>query len=326
MIDGAPDCGIYVNSVTLNNQKGCVISGNTIRNCNASAIAAKRICSKSIISSNNIEDCTYGITMESASTPTDFSTDIAITNNWIYNVTSAAIGVQGGFNHVISGNTAILCDRGILVDECSEVTITGNIVETNDTTPALPNLSSCIWVTYRTATPVCKNVVISSNTLKTHGGRAAIVFGNAVSVEWNSITITGNAIDLDTHAVILDVRGGSYLVNSIISNNTFISTVKMRMGLASANNDVIISNNQGDYYALTPATTTALRLAPYVGAIYTGNIAQRIVNLPATTSALTGSTFKKGALVFTGNKTGVVLYLAPADGVGTGVLTALINV
>ena len=326
MIDGAPDCGIYVNSGTLNNLKGCVISGNTIRNCSASAIAAKRICSKSIIDSNNIEDCQFGITMENASTPDDFSTDIAITNNWIYNMSSAGIDVRGGFNHVISGNTVIICDRGIMIEECSEVTVTGNIVETNSMTPGLSNRSSCVWVTYRSATPVCKNVVISCNTLKTHGGRTAIVFGDSVALEWDSITITGNAIDLDTHAIPIDVRGGSYMVNSIISNNTFVSTVKMRLGLSSANNDVIISNNQGDYYVLSSATTTALRLAPFQGALYTGAIAQRIINLPATSTALTTSTYKKGDLVFTGNTTGVILYLATADGVGTGVLTALINV
>lgn len=324
VVDGARDCGIYVNSGTLNNLRGSRVSGNVVRNCGNSAISAKRICSKFTISENNIEDCIFGITLENASSADDFSTDISISNNWMSNIDNIGINLRGGKHHAVTGNTIIGCDRGIVVDECAEVALTGNIVETSDSAPLLTNLSSAIHVTYRTDSPDVYGITITGNELKTHNTRTGIVFGNTLAVQWKNINISGNTIDIGDHAIPIAIRAG-YFVNSVIFGNVFVSSVKMRIGITSSDNDVVIGNNMGDYYILAPQPIPALKLEAQTGAIYTGALAGRILNMPIP-SAVKAVTYKKGDLVYTGNTSGVILYMANADGIGSSVLVPLITI
>lgn len=117
-INNTRDCGIYVNDGTGNNAKNNIISFNRITNAVTSGIALKRYCNKFTVISNVISDCGFGVTLEQASTTTDYSFNIDVTNNRISNVTV-------GVNLRVSPNCVITSNRIENFTQCG-VVIEGN--------------------------------------------------------------------------------------------------------------------------------------------------------------------------------------------------------
>ena len=193
-IDGAGDCGIYINDGTGSDAYENIVSGNRITNSVASGIALKRISQRFIVTNNAIYTAGYGITFERASTDSDFSLNSIVADN---EIRDAAVGIQ--------------------MQSSDYVAISGNRIENCQTGINLTGLSRYCNIS--------SNVIsgASSGTITYRGG---IMIGTSAVGTPSYNTIVGNTINMPAsygiYAIDLAHPADQGKFN-IISNNTIIS-------------------------------------------------------------------------------------------------------
>lgn len=139
-IDNCKDLGIYVNDGTGENHYENIISNNKITNCVHGGIGCKRIVQRTIINSNTIYNCGNGITLENASTATDFSKNITITNNTLRRIgfefaeaAKRGINLRCSHNTIVSNNKIEEVERqGIFIEGSDNCSVQNNIIIGSD--------------------------------------------------------------------------------------------------------------------------------------------------------------------------------------------------
>ena len=321
-LDGAPDNGIYVNSSGFDNLKGFIISDNTICNCVNSAIACKRECSKGQISNNVIHDCTNGITMEPVS-PYGSSTMIGISNNFMYNIAAIGIGIRGGVEHSVVGNTIKGSqNHAIQISGCKNCSIVGNVVSSS-TTPSTDSYRDVLFIYGVGDENSSLSVIGNSFTINNSSLSGVEVIGHS-----HDITFSGNTFefkDNNNRDVVICISAGGYNTENVIfSDNTCVDGDGNNH---SINNVDIVTNNLGKLtpYQPTGADYKASACATMPWGSGTGQV--RIMNPYSSINARNHGIFKHYDIVpdaLTANT--FKLYIANADGVGSNVLTELLSI
>lgn len=138
-IDDCNDAGIYYNTGSGNSGFQNIVAFNRISNAGTSGIALKRVSQKALVIGNMIRDSNNGITLEQASSATDYSTMIMIEANRIYNVAVCGINLRLSAYCNVTGN--IIEDFGnwgIMIEGNSGYnSVTGNIIISTDRQEAL---------------------------------------------------------------------------------------------------------------------------------------------------------------------------------------------
>lgn len=140
LIDGGRDCGIYVNSLKLNGNRGTKIRNNTIQNFVITGIGIKRLSNTVEVSENSIDNCGTGISLEDFTNyGFGYPKNIQIVRNTIKrtgagnvkNTSKVGINISRGENLKVQNNNitenvgiGIYCRNGLNVD------IRGNDVST----------------------------------------------------------------------------------------------------------------------------------------------------------------------------------------------------
>lgn len=323
VINNCSDLGIYVNSGVMDNYRDCLVSGNRISNCTNGGIAFKRICSKAIATNNIIHDCDYGITMEHASTDSDYSTRISVVNNYIYNVHGGII-VRGGSNHVVTGNVVNEFDYfGVNVDGCMNVTISGNNFDNKSTTYAA--YYGVFLISYRANVMTNYNINITGNTIQNHSEMPIIRVGQVLvqGCTLKGFIFNSNNV-LNANTIIVIQGSASVIENASICDNIFANTGNTRalIAIAGYEDSFIVSNNQGAYdiYGFKPVG--ALVLSEIVNAATSNGVKSKLMNVCGS-ATITNGNYTVGDIVPTNLTTGVALYRATSSGSGTGVLNAI---
>lgn len=317
-IDTTSDCGIYVNSGTLSYLENNIISDNIICNAGTSGIACKRYCSDIILTNNIIYDSRFGITMEQASTETDFSTQIPITNNLIKNTSESGIIIRGGKNHLVSSNTILNCLPSIEVSSCTNSTISNNIIET--TKNGSGTYKGEIRVVVRNASYPTEKLNIIGNTIKSVD--ECISFYNLVSANYDSINVANNILTTSNDYVLRCYNG--ILYNSSISNNISPTSKRIMISSNVDSSDVIVSNNNNITVQCQNIIQPALIISAHADSS-AANESKRIFNTYRTDTQKNSTRYKKGDIVFSNATTGTICYIASADGLGSDVLIPLIT-
>lgn len=211
------DCGIYVNDGNNGNSLlENVISGNRITGFMASGIALKRVSTKTVVSDNTIYNCGNGITLEQASTTTDYSKNISIVSNRIRHIgyiNSSANKV--GINLRESDYSIVAVNR---IDDCINYGIS---IEGSNYCNVSNNVISCP----ATGTPVGINVV-HRDTL---GNTYNVISGNIVNNPiYRGIWLAGaytSQYNVVTHNICVcpsedAMRVEAHWINNNISDNT----------------------------------------------------------------------------------------------------------
>ena len=324
-IKNCRDLGIYVNSGVRDNYRDCIVSENKISNCTNGGIAFKRYCSKAIATNNIIHDCNYGITMEQASTESDYSTRIAINSNYIYNVLIGII-VRGGSNHVIGCNTIYDFESGgINVDGCLNVTISGNLLDTKTTSSG--TYPGVFIISFRDNALENRNINITGNTIQVHNDIPVILIGQALATSacsLHSLVFSSNSV---LNAISgLRILGECVVTEVIIANNVYDSSASSKAILACVGyeNNILICNNLGFYeiYSLKPIGAMILKTT-VTSASGSGELS-RFMN-PAPNTAINNGDYIRGDIVPTEDISNVALYRASSTGSGIGVLKTIAN-
>lgn len=241
VIDGAPDCGIYINNNDQTNNMNSECNNNAISNC-YTAIAMKRITNHMRCDGNRIVSCSFGITNEHASTSTDYSTDNIISNNMFDNITAWCVILRGSFNEVVLGNQATNANGFCLVESSSNCSITSNVI---DKTNATGNYAA-ILVNYRPDGELeCKNILISNNTIDCK---------DATTV-YNVINILGASDKVHHIKVLNNIISGSGNVGIQVSAANNCSLIGNFVETRSTGRSIIIMNSQYCIYSLNTINT-----------------------------------------------------------------------
>lgn len=229
-----------------------VISGNTIRNCDAMAIylldetpaGAANGTGKMVITGNMIDSCASvnvgnpaGISVQGTRFP------VTITGNQLLNTgsesasySSPAIGLWNNVSVVVSGNSLRSCSTtGIYVgpyDRTSTINISGNTFEN---VAGVSRNTTIMFEPGTGAASLASTFNVSGNTFIRSTAAASsgpypnfirTIGGTIVNIEGNSFAGTGNT---DT-GIFLGVWAGSDSAVGSIVNNTF---TRLRLGIAS---------------------------------------------------------------------------------------------
>lgn len=224
---GSPnmDSGIYVNDGNGFSAYDNIIMGNRITGFPGSGIALKRISQRTIVSENTIFSCGAGITLEQASTSSDYSKNISIMNNRLryigYNATNTqtptiskvGINIRESDFTIVSGNRIEdVVQRGIYVEACSHCNITNNII--SFTSNADAQYGNGIELIDRDSLG-CNYNTVSGNIIKDANYRG-IYLSSSVNSQFN--TITDNVVRNNTSQKIAMRVNGTF-TNNNISNN-----------------------------------------------------------------------------------------------------------
>jgi parallel beta-helix repeat protein len=119
VIENAANEGIMMRAGDNN-----VIMGNYIKGCLGAPIGSWAGCTNTIISGNHMEDCSFGLYIETT------TNNIIITDNFIKNMGYYGI-YCGASNSIVSNNrvdTVINYSRGIWINVGGGCTVTGNVI------------------------------------------------------------------------------------------------------------------------------------------------------------------------------------------------------
>lgn len=328
VINGARDCGIYVNSSGMDNLKYFILSNNIINGCGTSAIACKRESSKGIIDSNIMYNCLNAVSMEAVS-PFGSSGNITINNNYINDMTSTAINVRKEKNYTISNNIIKnFVTHAVSIQECENVTVIGNTIDSSVNAFG-GTYRGAFFVYNPTASSYSKNVIFANNVIliQNTDGTLLDVHGDARMIHVNNNAIEFTNASNNQNLVSVITAGGItsdsvYLMgNSVIdSNNVHVcSTVSL------------YCNNTGSMRPYQPnvARDAIPALIMQLSSDSSGPSSEtvRIMTPFKTTSARNAELFKKYDIVpdtLTANT--FKLYVAKADGAGSSVLTEALSV
>lgn len=326
VIDGARDCGVYVNSSGLDNLKYFIVSNNIIHGCGTSAIACKRESSKGIIDSNIMYDCNSAVSMEAVS-PFGSSGNITINNNYINNIVGSVITVRKEKNYTISNNIIKnFVTHAVSIQECENVTVIGNAIDSS--TNAFGGTYRGAFFIYNPST-YSKNIIFANNTIliQNTDGTFLDVHGDSRMVHVNNNALEFTNASNNQNLVSVITAGGVtsdsvYLMgNSVIDENNIhvCSTVSL------------YCNNTGAMRPYQPnvARNAIPALIMPLSSDSSGPSSEtvRIMTPFKTTSARNAELFKKYDIVPDTLTAGTFkLYVAKADGAGSSVLTEALSV
>ncbi|MFD1776652.1 right-handed parallel beta-helix repeat-containing protein [Paenibacillus rhizophilus] len=224
-IDLGRDLGIYVNDgLNGSNLYENVISYNRITNFPNGGIGLKRVSTKTTVALNAINDCGNGITLEQASTATDYSKNITIIGNRIRNVTaSAGIDIRSAPYCTVIGNRIenfALVGLNIQGDT-HHSSIIGNVITSDGSIPVFGTYRAGVMLTSR------QNIFPSYNT----------IMGNTVEINNPS---GDNVLALYMLSVESKISGGDH---NIIAGNTFKTNATYGGRITSAYTKNLIANN-----------------------------------------------------------------------------------
>ena len=321
VIDGGTDNGIYVNSGELDAMKHFVIANNIICNFTNSAIACKRQTTKGLIDGNYLHDCDFGVTMESVS-PYPSSSQISITNNYMYNIRQFGVYLRDGSDHVVAGNTIRGCnDYAFMLDNCNNVTVSGNLFETSDVA-STTTFKALMYVNGDTATPT-KGININGNTIKIHNNLNVLCMrGNVDGVLLNDNTIIYDSAN--TAVITYATSAGGYTPTNLSVIGNYVDDAN------SYNHNIqdatIACNNNGNCatYQQSNVPVIAALYLPESNDAAQGSGQVRIINSFRSTSARNGALFKKFDIVLDQLDNGKFnVLVAKDDGRGDQVLETL---
>ena len=284
-INGCSDVGIYVNDGDGTNASENLLFGNRITDAAQGGIAVKRISQRTVILGNVIADCGNGITLENASTSSDYSLNLSIIGNQVRHVgygagSPAGIGIDlRRADHAVCVGNRIEDPRayGIIMQGAEHATVQGNVISL---TGSSDSTSRGIYMIDRDATGN-RYCSITGNTIE--GARNAGIrieaTGGGVS-KWN--TITGNtSVDC---ALGLSMRAGCE--SNTITDNVFggstadVEHIATAVGNIFSNNVLTTGVLSGNPDQATQTTHLLLRqqrmsngtAAPTAGTWSTGDI------------------------------------------------------
>lgn len=196
-LDVGGDLGIYVNDGDGTKHYENIISHNRITGFPFGGIALKRVCQRTIVAHNTIYDCGNGITLEQASTATDYSKNVTITSNRIryigYNsATAAQVGIIlrcSDYSIVADNRIEEVKRRGILIEASRYCSVSGNVIEMK--AGADPTYNHGIQLAPRDGSG-CSFNSIRGNVIVAplrHG-----IYMSSASTESKHNTITGNIV------------------------------------------------------------------------------------------------------------------------------------
>ena len=293
-IDGAHDCGIYINDGdNVVSAYNVLVSGNRITNSTNSGIACKRYLTRHTISNNFIDTATYGITLERASSQTDYAYDECIFNNDIRNTTEGIFITQSDYTMIV-GNKISECTSGIDVNGSKYCTVNDNLVKiSSEYTPTAYN--SAISIRSGTVSAeynsVCGNVINVPNN-----AFPAIRIRNTSTGVTSKNTFSNNVCDSS-------LRIDTGCVNNTFANNSFHGTTYSAY-IYTALNEFYNNNFDGEISGAWGANNGTI-----AGKIMTSSITK-------STAIPTAGTWKKGDFSFNFNPSagGVLGWVCVEDG------------
>jgi parallel beta-helix repeat protein len=240
-ISGATDLGIYVNDGDGTGLYENVISHNRITDCMVGGIALKRISQRLIVDSNTIYNCGGGITLENATTTTDFSRNVTISNNRIrkigyINTGSPKIGIDlrgSDFSIVVNNRIEDVIKYGIIIEGTNHSIVSNNDITYESTADSL--LAIGIEMIAREGIG-CSNNVIANNIIKDakYAGlrcspsvlsRNNIITSNIFGSLNRGMYIGVNAQDNKIEGNIIDGTNYDVQFESGANNNSFIDNL-----------------------------------------------------------------------------------------------------
>ncbi|MEY3376500.1 MAG: Shigella phage, partial [Bacteroidota bacterium] len=232
-IDTGSDLGIYVNDGDGTNHYENIIAFNRITGFPNGGIGMKRICQRTIVSENTIYSCGYGITLEQASTASDYSKNVTIIGNRIRNITVGGINLRASNNCVVCNNRIEnFGGFGILLEgDTKYSSVTGNVVTSDGTITVVGTYRAAFLMYSR------DEIFPSNNTIT---GNTALITNSTAN----------NILALYLLTLESKTSGGEY---NVISNNIFRSTSAYGARITSAYtknniNDNVFSGSTNDLY------------------------------------------------------------------------------
>jgi parallel beta-helix repeat protein len=239
------DCGFYVNDGDGTNMHECLIDGNTFNGngyTNAvSAIGLKRISQRVTVTNNTIYNCRYGITLEHASTSTDFSTNQIIANNFIRHVQSLGINLRGSDYVVCNGNRVEDAGLdGIQVEGCRFSTISDNVINECGTLQTNSNAQGIrILDRIDALSHASEDLVVANNIIRNTGGASIRLESGSATYDNQRIMITGNNCSGGTHGVFATADNNIVgLIGNILQGSTAAISNSATNSFSSGNRNV----------------------------------------------------------------------------------------
>lgn len=241
-IDVGGDVGIYVNDGNGTRHYENVISRNRITGFPFGGIALKRICQRTLVTENTIFDCGNGITLEHASTSSDYSRNVSIIGNRLryigYNSpTTAQVGIIlrcSDYSIVADNRIEEVKRRGILIEASNYCSVSGNVIEM--TPRADPVYNHGIQLAPRSGAG-CGFNSIRGNVI-TAPARHGIYLSSASTVSQNN-SISGNVVRSAGVAALRLEAGCSY---NLLSDNVLEGTIDLEYYAGALSNSM--SNNR----------------------------------------------------------------------------------
>lgn len=240
-IDNCRDLGIYINDGTGENHYENIVSNNKITNCYFGGIACKRITQRTILNNNQIFNCGNGITLENASTNSDFSKNMVITNNVLreigFNFEEAGgigVDIRRSHNTILSNNKIEFCkNQSIIIQGSDYCNITNNLIIGDDRGSSNYNIGILVSERLNNGS---NNNVISNNVINNVNSKGVYINTN---IDCKNNIFKGNIIKSNSQAFRTQIG----LCESIIECNIFNSLGNVDYEDYGSRN-CIINNNQ----------------------------------------------------------------------------------
>lgn len=253
-IDKCSDCGIYYNTGDGNTGYQNILAFNRISNIReGSGIALKRVSQRISVVCNTIRDSANGITLENASTASDYSTDIMICNNRLYYISGAGINLRSSAFCNVSGNRIqIYGQYGILIEGLSYAnSIQGNVLSTDNLFEGTQFTGGLVLLNRDKSVPssntFCGNVIIGGTHGTTDVPALRLASNETPNAQGARNIFTGNVFQADQVAVTV----GLYYNDGILMGNALYSSSASIV----QSGDWVITGNQA-----TPGITTEGRV------------------------------------------------------------------
>lgn len=307
-IETGGDLGIYVNDGDGTRLYENVISDNRITGFPFGGIALKRISQRTIVAHNTIYDCGNGITLEHASTSSDYSLNVSIIGNRLRNIGfNSPTASQTGINLRYSDYTIVADNRiewtkrrGILIEASKYCSVSGNVIEMKPDADSTNNHG--IHLTPRAGNG-CDFNTIRGNVIVSplrHG----IYFSSASTTSQNN-AVCGNIVR-SAGGMALRLEAGCS--NNVISDNILEGAYDMEYYAGALNNSFANNRLVTGLVSGSPDQTNGVAYAQVSGRKHS-----------IGTAAPTTGTWKQGDIVYnaapaSGGYVGWICVVAGAPG------------
>jgi parallel beta-helix repeat protein len=235
--EDAVDVGIYI-SDSVNNPdflQDVVVYGCVFVDCAISAIAVKREGKNVSIVGNVMRGGANGITLEQASTETDFSGECVITGNVINDVSAVGVVLRGIGGSTVSANRIIDALVGVQIDGSFDNTVTANVIKSAVALSTGVRIKD--YITPSVVTYNSYDNVVSANKI------VSTLYGIHLRENATKNIVQGNNVESTNHGIYLVENAAE---NIIVGNRVVSDQHAIRVGdgaaSAGANENIIHSN------------------------------------------------------------------------------------